>query len=184
MTAEAETQQTEPTMEEILASIRQIIASDKDGAPPQAANSDDILDLTEVVEEPQPEPLPDPEPAPPPMEEPSVEENAMTEPDPVPEIQKLPAEDPPPAQTAEPLISEPSASASASAFADFAQHLQNEKLSLPANLYVGDGQQTLEGLVAGIMRPLLKEWLDQNLPATVERLVQRELDRIARFHRD
>ena len=30
------------------------------------------------------------------------------------------------------------------------------------------------------MRPLIKEWLDANLPAIVERLVQREIERLSR----
>lgn len=42
-----------------------------------------------------------------------------------------------------------------------------------------DGQSnTLEGLVREMLRPMLKEWLDANLPDMVETLVKREIDRI------
>ncbi len=43
---------------------------------------------------------------------------------------------------------------------------------------VGVGQQdvTLEGMVRAMLRPLLKEWLDRNLPYLIERLVKREID--------
>jgi cell pole-organizing protein PopZ len=33
-------------------------------------------------------------------------------------------------------------------------------------------------LVEDLLRPMLKDWLDQNLPASVERIVQREIERI------
>ncbi len=40
------------------------------------------------------------------------------------------------------------------------------------------GGPTLEDMVRDEMRPLLKEWLDANLPALVERLVQAEIERV------
>jgi uncharacterized protein len=39
---------------------------------------------------------------------------------------------------------------------------------------------TLEEMVTGMLRPMLKTWLDENLPAMVERLVQAEIERVAR----
>jgi len=44
----------------------------------------------------------------------------------------------------------------------------------------GNGARTLEEMVLELMRPMLKSWLDQNLPPIVERLVQKEVERIAR----
>ena len=38
---------------------------------------------------------------------------------------------------------------------------------------------TLEGLVREMLRPMLKEWLDSNLPQLVETLVAREISRIS-----
>ncbi len=40
--------------------------------------------------------------------------------------------------------------------------------------------QTLEDLMKDMLRPMLKAWLDENLPSLVERLVQAEIDRISR----
>jgi hypothetical protein len=40
------------------------------------------------------------------------------------------------------------------------------------------GENTLDGLVREMLRPLLKEWLDANLPDLVERVVAREVARI------
>ena len=39
---------------------------------------------------------------------------------------------------------------------------------------------TVEDLVRELMRPMLKEWLDANLPGIVDRLVRQEIERIAR----
>lgn len=39
-------------------------------------------------------------------------------------------------------------------------------------------ERTLEGLVRELLRPMLKDWLDQNLPGIVERMVSREIMRI------
>ena len=40
------------------------------------------------------------------------------------------------------------------------------------------GENTLEGLVREMLRPMLKEWLDANLPELVERVVSREVARV------
>jgi cell pole-organizing protein PopZ len=37
-----------------------------------------------------------------------------------------------------------------------------------------------DGLVREMLRPMLKQWLDENLPAIVERLVRAEIERVAR----
>jgi cell pole-organizing protein PopZ len=42
-----------------------------------------------------------------------------------------------------------------------------------------DGR-TLEEVVTELLRPMLKTWLDENLPELVERLVQAEIERVAR----
>jgi Uncharacterized protein conserved in bacteria len=44
----------------------------------------------------------------------------------------------------------------------------------------GQGARTLEDLVREMLRPMLKAWLDDNLPALVERLVRQEIERVAR----
>ena len=40
--------------------------------------------------------------------------------------------------------------------------------------------RTLEDLVREMLRPMLKSWLDNNLPGMVERLVRAEIERVAR----
>lgn len=44
---------------------------------------------------------------------------------------------------------------------------------------VRSGETSLEGLVRDMLRPMLAEWLDRNLPEIVERLVKAEIARIA-----
>lgn len=47
-------------------------------------------------------------------------------------------------------------------------------------LSLGAGSQTIEGVVKELLRPMLKSWLDENLPSIVERLVEREIERVSR----
>jgi cell pole-organizing protein PopZ len=42
------------------------------------------------------------------------------------------------------------------------------------------GETSLEGLVRDMLRPMLKDWLDANLPALVETMVSREIERITK----
>ncbi|SNT14976.1 hypothetical protein SAMN06295912_1494 [Sphingomonas laterariae] len=68
------------------------------------------------------------------------------------------------------LISSATAEASRHAF---------EALSSRVIKPVPGEDQTLEGLVREMLRPMLKEWLDARLPELVEGVVQREIARIA-----
>ncbi|HQR88549.1 MAG TPA: DUF2497 domain-containing protein [Caulobacter sp.] len=170
----------EPTMEEILASIRPSISEDDAPAEPEAAApapapepepeyqapaEDDVLELTDPIE---PEPAHEPEPAP--LE--SVGDLDVYSPAaPEPE----PAYTPPPAPSfnrddvAETLVGDHASSLAASAFG-----------SLSSALLMPKDGRTLEDVVRELLRPLLKEWLDQNLPRIVETKVEEEVHRIAR----
>lgn len=44
---------------------------------------------------------------------------------------------------------------------------------------VRSGETSLEGLVRELLRPILSEWIDNNLPGMVEKMVQAEIARIA-----
>lgn len=164
----------EPTMEEILASIRRIISEDDAPAEPAAEAApppppepepveDDILELTDpIMPEPEPEPLA------------SVGDIDVYSPEPEPE----PVYTPPPAaptpvfdrdEVAETLVGATASSAAASAFGSL-----SSALLMPAN------GRTLEDVVRELLRPLLKEWLDQNLPRIVETKVEEEVHRISR----
>ena len=50
--------------------------------------------------------------------------------------------------------------------------------SMPPQI-VRSGETSLEGLTRDLLRPMLAEWLDRNLPEMVERLVKAEIARIA-----
>lgn len=166
----------EPTMEEILASIRRIISEDDAPAEPAAEAAppppepepepepeDDILELTDpIAPEPEPEPLE------------TVGDIDVYSPEPEPE----PVYTPPPAapnpvfdrdEVAETLVGATASSAAASAFG-----------SLSSALLMPKDARTLEDVVRELLRPLLKEWLDQNLPRIVETKVEEEVQRIAR----
>ena len=100
----------EPSMEEILASIRRIISADREESSAGAAadGNDDVLDLSameapaEVVQESAeaPTPEPDPKPAPEPDLEPAPEPDPEPAPGPAP---PPPAPAPPPPAPAPPL---------------------------------------------------------------------------------
>ena len=66
------------------------------------------------------------------------------------------------------LLSGATASAVDSAFNELAHTVQ-----------VRNGR-TLEDFVSELLRPMLKTWLDENLPAMVERLVRAEIERVSR----
>jgi cell pole-organizing protein PopZ len=75
-----------------------------------------------------------------------------------------------PAGSLDGLLSSTSAEASRNAFAALSQ-LQVRSEEGRSN--------TLEGLVADLLKPMLKEWLDRELPSIVERLVSAEVKRLA-----
>ena len=77
---------------------------------------------------------------------------------------------PPPAN----LVSPPQAGEASGSFERLTEKLNEDYSELP----IGNGAVTLEGLTRELVRPMLKEWLDQHLPMTVERLVREEIERL------
>ena len=49
-----------------------------------------------------------------------------------------------------------------------------------ANTVLGNNARTLEDLVKEMLRPMLKNWLDDNLPGMVDRIVRAEIERVSR----
>jgi hypothetical protein len=49
-----------------------------------------------------------------------------------------------------------------------------------AHTVIGQNARTLEDLVKEMLRPMLKSWLDDNLPGMVERIVRAEIERVSR----
>jgi cell pole-organizing protein PopZ len=180
----------EPTMEEILASIRRIISEDE--APP-AESEDPVVSAAPVEDlESEPEAEPIAEALPPAMEPPvtveAVEDDEVLE---LTDRIEAPAEthgdiDVYPAQAEaesvprplepvaaeEPLVGRGAAESAASAFGQLAH-----TLAMPR-----DGR-TLEDVVRELLRPLLKAWLDEHLPGIVQAKVEAEVERIARGRR-
>ena len=185
----------DPSMDDILASIRKIISDDEARAQvgslrnansgerppvippaPPSPPRDDVLLLTEIVEEPksmsneQPTPLGAVE---------SVNPAEMPQ----------PANEVPPALPslstgtvkADSLVGDGVAGVASSAFARLNQAVQ-DSVPPPAATNPGPsvGGQTIEELVKEMLRPMLKEWLDTNLPPMVERYVEREIARLTR----
>jgi cell pole-organizing protein PopZ len=152
---------TEPSMDEILASIRRILAEDERTvtAPPVRARAPgDVLELTEALNDDgsvrhiPPIALVPPKPAAPILPDGRIE--------PVPPRPQG-ASDP------RPLVSDTASEAIAASFARLA--------AVPG--YDG-GSPAVEDLVRETLRPLLQAWLDENLPALVERLVRAEIARV------
>lgn len=94
---------------------------------------------------------------------------AVPEPLPVPELQ----EETPMSAKPAPLTDTATVTAAAGALGKL---LSNVEFGEDAG-----GTTTIEGLVREMMRPMLKEWLDENLPGIVEKHVEAEVQRIARM---
>jgi cell pole-organizing protein PopZ len=56
----------------------------------------------------------------------------------------------------------------------------NSAFGTLAHTMLVQNSRTLEDLVKEMLRPMLKAWLDDNLPNMVERLVRAEIERVAR----
>lgn len=180
----------EPTMEEILASIRRIISEDDaptdsvavEAAPDEAEDDvspalmdtppsmeadapadEDVLDLTDRYEAPA-------------AAAESIGDLDVVESEPAPAAAPAPARKK--AASAKPdydnLVGESAAASAASAFAGLAASLKPEDVepSIPG--------PSIEDVVRALLRPMLKHWLDANLPGIVETEVRKEVERIAR----
>lgn len=221
----------EPSMEEILASIRRIIADDDASktakppeskpaepaapspqasrplppappslppAPPPAAQansqeeidamlaqldapapgttSPDVLDLTEDMAAPAPA---EPAPAFRTIDAGSdvvFTERPLDQPEPALRIIEEPRRPPSPAPAPEPRIVEPERPLISAATISAVDSAFNTL----AHTVIGQNARTLEDLVKEMLRPLLKSWLDDNLPSVVDRIVRAEIERVSR----
>ncbi len=179
----ADAKNAEPSMEEILASIRRIIADGSEAAPnadnngeggaDAADNDDTVIELTQELKDDGSvmdlnAPADD-------MPHENISANAK------PNFAAMMAEmdEPAPAAT-DSLLSDMAAQSAASALAQLANTIEKQTMAMPQHFPIGDGSRTLEGLVVDILRPMLKDWLDQNLPPMIERLVAKEIQKITR----
>jgi cell pole-organizing protein PopZ len=195
--AEKQQADQEPSIEEILDSIRQIISDDdeKDApasqaeapkAPePKPEPDDQIIELTERFDEPEEKEViqvelkdrdPDPEPEP---VAPEPEPVKMSEPEPEPEPVYVPPPAPKPEAKPMPSDTNDDLSKILSNRAEKAAEDAFSELAARANLERG-GKVTVEDIVREEIRPMLRTWIDRHLPSLVERLLQQELERISR----
>ncbi len=157
----------EPSMEDILASIKRIIAEDGDPAlstrttrprrEPISFDDDAAMARPEIFSQDIPS-----------MEPPQQEEHAEDVLELTSSIGETPREAAP-VKLAAKLVSDTAASASRQAL---------DALSALIVKPEPGSDNTLEGMVRELLRPVLKEWLDAKLPDIVERMVASEISRI------
>ena len=141
-------------------------------AQPQPEPEPDVFELTDEMA------LPEPAPAPPPAAtfnkvEPQ-DDLEFTENSAAKASYRQPAFEPPPfeseaaAPPAQQILSRSTVGAVESAF------------NTLAHTVLSNNARTLEDLVKEMLRPMLKSWLDDNLPGLVERIVKAEIERVSR----
>jgi cell pole-organizing protein PopZ len=155
----------DPSMEDILASIRRILSEDETVAADTSPPTD-------------PSPQADRQPA--------AKTAPVSEPDDdvlVLDASMMVAPPPPPVQIVESPLPAPVSSSSLldsdtelAAAASVSQLMRS--LNTERHMSVYRGGPTLEDMALDAMRPMLKAWLDQNLPPMVERLVRLEIERV------
>jgi uncharacterized protein len=158
MTAEVKPQPTsgtgeDPSMEDILASIRRILTEEQTpepqavpaNSPPEPVTNEDVLvlDSSMMVADPQ-------------------------------ETDAQPVDEPSPAEApASVLVAPEAAAAAASSVGNLIRTLATDR-----SMQVTSSGPTIEDVVRAELRPLLREWLNANLPPLVERLVRAEIERV------
>ena len=160
----------EPSMEEILASIRSIIADDREPAAPRTAPKPEAAPSGPQIVYSSDTGAPARAVEPPPPPEPATPKVVWSQPAPQP----TPAANAP---RPEPVAAEDDATPLLSDQADEAVSAAFEALSTSLAL---QSSELAENAAREILRPLLKTWLDENLPSMVERLVKAEIQRVAR----
>jgi cell pole-organizing protein PopZ len=125
-------------------------AAPQPAATQPGATAADVLDLTEAMAEPSPSPGPAP---------------TFRTIDGTSDVVFSTKPEPPPDRA---LISNETIAAVDSAF------------NTLAHTVIGQNARTLEDLVREMLRPMLKSWLDDNLPSMVERIVRAEIERVSR----
>ena len=162
----------DPSMEDILASIRRILSEDgsAEGAPLPAppaehaplavASPNDVLVLDDSMLVSDPAPA---EAAPTHVEPPLSPVEALTGPETA--IAAAPADDS--------LVAPAAAAAAATSVGSLVRTLAAGRTTP-----VYSGGPTIEDIVRQEIRPLLKDWLDTHLPPIVERFVRAEIERV------
>ena len=195
----------EPEVELDMAAAMEAPEEEMDMAAAMEPEPEEELDMAAAMEEVEPEPeiemsepeeepdmvaameAPEPAPAPIPEPEPIPEPVVATPPPPPPPptvappetlndnilelTQQMIAQAPPDIGAGDSILSQGPSANSTDALQELAKALLSKR-----DIAIGNRDMTLEGLIREILRPLLREWLDQNLPYLIERLVKKEID--------
>jgi cell pole-organizing protein PopZ len=185
--------QHEPTMEEILASIRKIISEDTPAAPaptpaappapaPMPVEEPDVLELTQVVSPPAPPPQPVPEP----VNDIVFETVAPAAPVAASDIfsdhtrkavddafASIPEEDEP---APAPRASAPIAPVDGSTVENVFERAVRESFEPVLKQYLSDNSAA----VMERMKPLIREWMDEHFPPLLEGAVRAEVERVVK----
>ncbi|MGY3603598.1 MULTISPECIES: PopZ family protein [unclassified Bradyrhizobium] len=139
--------------------------------PPQPDG--DVFELTDEMALPDPAPTPTPKPPPPTFQK--VE--------PQDDIEFTEATKPPPSPPRQPAYEAATESSSYGQQPILSRTTMNaveSAFNSLANTVLSNNARTLEDLVKEMLRPMLKSWLDDNLPGLVERIVKAEIERVSR----
>jgi len=137
--------------------------------PKPAAAAADVLDLTEAMAAPTPSPGPAP---------------SFRTIDGASDVvfADRPADAEPPARAAEDARrpAAPHPTPDRSLLSNTATAAVDSAFNTLAHTMLLNNARTLEDLVKEMLRPMLKSWLDDNLPGLVERIVRAEIERVSR----
>jgi hypothetical protein len=173
----------EPSMEDILASIRRILAEDGGAASQDAGPGDAVAGDTDVTAVLSPEAETEPDRASEELVMDGADDPLVADRDAEPSMRR-PAK--PTAAAAEEdvlllspemrdgghaLVSQQAAENSTDVLSQLARAILDRR-----DMAVATRDVTLESMVREMLRPLLREWLDRNLPYLIERLVKKEID--------
>lgn len=197
--SQAPAQREEPSMEDILSSIRKIIQSNDDGAEDVAAPaevvSEPVAEVTApepVASAPQVQAEPVQQQAPAAREETPVSEQGdltsaperarevVSEPVAVAAEDETPAPAQPQAQVSAPASTNEQASANSALISAGSEAKVAASFAQLNDAITASSSQSLEEMANDMLKPMLQEWLDNNLPGLVEKLVREEIERVAR----
>ena len=177
---------SEPSMDEILASIRQLISSESKEEPqPYFPDSEieDILDLTHTFPEDQENTNASSLPLDMKFQG-SNEWTSHTNDQDWSKNEENPPYQAPISQAVDPalshdsLLSQSTFSETAHAFHLLNKNIQEKQAAPDPDLQEKPGGQALENLLREMLKPLLKEWLDVHLPPIVRSIVTQQVEKI------
>ncbi len=142
-------EQKEPSMEEILSSIRRILSNEEVDGNVLEKTTQNVSDGDVAVQAPQVVELTKEMM----IQNQNTDSRSGTE------------------ENNDALISEPTAKATADSLSELTKVIEQEKEQVQP-------ETSLEAVVRSVLKPYLKEWLDAHLPEIVEKVVQREVRRV------